>query len=99
MSNPRSPKESFQLTGKSADFAKIRASEAFETACDYALLELLWHMPPNNTPNLPTDPYVGIDANAQLFGAKRIIEILKTIAEPVKPVEPPKRPTLSYLQH
>jgi len=92
----RTPKESFQLTGKSADFAKLRATEAFETACDYALLELQWWMPPNTTPSLPTDPYVGIDANAQMFGAKRVIEILKSLSEPVKQPEPSKRPSLYH---
>jgi hypothetical protein len=93
---PRTPRESFLLSGKSADFAKLRSTEAFELACDYALLELQWWMPPNTTPSLTTDPYVGIDANAQMFGAKRVIEILKTLAEPIKQTEPVKRPTLYH---
>ena len=92
----RTPRESFLLTGKAADFQKIAASEAFETACDYALLELQHQMPPNTTPSLPTDPYVGLDANAQMWGARRVIELLKTLAEPIKTTTPPKRDSLHY---
>lgn len=92
----RTPKESFLLTGKAAEFLKIVGSEAFEVACDYALLELQSRMPPNTTPNLPTDPYVGLDANAQMWGARRLIEVLKTLPEPIKEPTPPKRDTLHY---
>lgn len=92
----RTPKESFLLSGKAAEFHKIAATEAFEVACDFALMELQQQMPPNCTPGLPTDPYVGIDANAQMWGAKRVIELLKNLSEPTKPAEQPKRPVLHY---
>lgn len=93
---PRTPKESFLLTGKAKAFEAIVASEAFETACDYALLQLQAEMPYNTHPSLPTDPLVGIDANARMHGAMRVIEILKTLHEPVKQPESPKKPSLHY---
>ena len=92
----RTPRESFQLSGKAADFKKIAATEAFEVACDYALMELQQQMPPNCTPSLPTDPYVGIDANAQMWGAKRVIELLKNLAEPTKAPEQTRRQTIYH---
>lgn len=92
------PRESFLLTGKAAEFKRVVASESFETACDYALLHLLSQMPPNTMPGLPTDPYVGLDANAQMNGARRVIEILKSLAEPVKEPKPIKRDQLHYDQ-
>ena len=92
----RSPRESFLLSGKAAEFKKIVSTEAFEVACDYALMELQSHMPANTTPGLPTDPYVGLDANAQMFGAKRVIEILKSLHEPVKQPQPTPKQTLHY---
>lgn len=72
------------------------ASVEFETACDYALLQLSHELSPNITPNLPTDPYVGIDANAQRHGAFRVIEILKHLADPEKEPTQPKTERLNY---
>ena len=92
----RNPKESFLLSGKAAEFKNILATESFELACDYALLQLVTDLPPNTTPNMPTDPYVGIDANAQLFGAKRVLAILHSLAEPIPTKKPEKRDTLNY---
>lgn len=96
MPNRRTPRESFQVSGSLADFKKIIALAAFEVACDYALLELQHQMPPNTTPSLPTDPYVGIDANAQMQGAKRVLAILKNLAEPVEQAKPIKQDRLHY---
>ena len=93
---PKTPRESFLATGTAKDFEKIVATVAFDLACDYALLELQSLMPPNLVPNLPTDPYIGLDANAQMTGAARVIRILKTLHEPVKPPTTPKRDTLHY---
>ena len=90
------PKERFLISGHAKAFLDMINSEHFGPACDYALLELQYQIPPNTTPNLPTDPYVGLDANAQMWGAKRVIEILKQLAEPVKEPEPLKRESLHY---
>jgi hypothetical protein len=92
----RTPKESFLISSSAAEFKKMLASTAFEVACDYALMELQHQMPPNCTPSLPTDPYIGIDANAQMWGAKRVIEILQNLTEPPKKPETPRRESLHY---
>jgi hypothetical protein len=92
----KTPRESFLLSGKAAEFKKIVAAESFETACDYAVLQLQSEMLPNRLPGLPIDPCAGLDANAQMQGAARVIEILKTIAEPVKPPTTPKKDRLNY---
>jgi len=90
------PRKSFQASGKAAEFKKIAASESFEVACEYAFLQLASEMPPTTTPSLPTDPYVAIDANGQMHGAARVLEILRTIADPVKEPELLKRDSLHY---
>lgn len=90
----RTPKESFLLSGKAEAFGRLRSTVEFETACDYALLQLQSEMPPNTMPGLPTDPYIGIDANAQMVGARRLVEILLSLAEPIKEKETEKRPSL-----
>jgi hypothetical protein len=92
----RTPRESFLLTGKVKEFERLISSDAFETACDYALLQLQSEMPPNKFPGMPIDPCLGLDVNAQIHGAIRVIEILKTLHEPVKPPTPTKKETLKY---
>jgi hypothetical protein len=53
-------------------------------------------MVPNRLPGVPIDPCSGLDANAQMQGAARVLDILKTIAEPVTQPAPTKRETLHY---
>ena len=84
----RTPHESFLLSGKAPAWAKVVAGvPELETACDYALLEMASEI---NDPMNPT----GL---AQIVGARRVLEILKTIAEPVKPPTTAKRESLHYL--
>ena len=92
----RPPKESFLLTGKGPEWKKIAASDAFDPACNHALLQLQSEMLPNRLPGLPIDPCAGLDANAQMQGAARVLEILKTIGEPITPPVTPKRESLHY---
>lgn len=93
----RTPREAFLLTPAAAEWKKIVAgSTALDTACDYALLQLITELAPNTTPSLPTDPYIGIDANAQRWGAIRVLELLKTLHEPIKPPVTPKRETIYH---
>lgn len=92
----RTPRESFALTGMAADWKKIAAHESFEPACVHAMMQLASEMAPTTHPSLPTDPYVAIDANGQMHGAARVLEILHTIAEPVTQPAPTKRETLHY---
>ena len=82
----RTPRQSFLLTGQVKAFQSIVASEAFEVACDYALLELSSEI---NDPMNPT----GL---AQIIGARKVLEILKTLHEPVTTPKPFKRPTPHY---
>lgn len=90
------PKERFLTSGHSAGYAKLVASEDFELACDYALLQLSEEMPRNCQPGQEISPLLGFDANAQLVGAQRVIEILKHLHEPVKPPTQPQTPKLHY---
>lgn len=92
----RTAKESFLLTGKAPDWKKVVASDAFEPACLHAMLQLASEMSPTTHPSLPTDPYVAIDANGQMHGAARVLEILHTIAEPITPTTTPKKEKLHY---
>lgn len=92
----RSPKDSFLISGNAIEFRKMVASPAFETACEYALLQLQSDMLPNTIPGKPVDPYLGLDQNAQMFGARRVIDLLHQLGNP--PEEPKKqnRTTLHY---
>ena len=92
----RTPKESFLLTGKAPTWKNLVASDAFEPACVHALLQLQSEMVPNRLPGLPIDPCAGLDANAQMQGAARVLEILHTLAEPVTQPAPTKRESLHY---
>lgn len=92
----RQPRESFLLSGHASEFSKQVATPAFEAACEYALLQLQSEMPPNTVAGRPTDPYAAIDANAQMHGARRVLDILQTISQPVKDKPQPKRETLHY---
>lgn len=92
----RTPKEAFLTSGHSSEFSKLIAHEAFEAACNYALMQLQFEMPPTNLPGVPTDPYIAIDANSQMFGAKRVLAILQSLPEPIKPHTAPKERRLSY---
>jgi len=92
----RTPKESFLLTGKAPEWKKIVANDAFDPACLHALAQLQSEIVPNRLPGVPIDPCAGLDANAQMQGAARVLDILKTIAEPVTQPAPTKRETLHY---
>lgn len=90
------PKDRFLVSGHAASFGKVVSSESFETACDYALLQLRSEMPVNCQPGLLPDPLLGFDANAQMVGASRVLEILKHIHEPIKPTSQPVTAKLHY---
>lgn len=92
----RPPKESWLTSGHSASFAKLVASESFEPACQHALMQLQSELPPTAVPGVPTDPYIGLDANSQMFGARRVLAILSSLSEPAKPSTTPKSQTLHY---
>jgi len=76
-------KEKFIASAHKKPFEEMIQTAAFESACDSALLALL-----EDTPLFPTNPSVGWDAHNQMCGARRVIDILKSL--PLS-VEPPKR--------
>ena len=90
------PKERFLVSGRAAEFKKLVAAESFDVACDYAMIQLLDEMAPNILPGKPADPYIGLDANSQMQGATRFVQILKTLADPIEQPEKSKRDTLHY---
>ena len=93
----RTAKESFLLSGKAGAWKKVVDTvPELDAACEYALLQLASEMPYNLQPGLPTDVMVGFDANAQMKGAARVLEILKTISDPIKPPITPKKESLNY---
>jgi hypothetical protein len=82
----RTSRESFLLTGKAPDWKRLVASDAFEPACLHALMQLASEI---SDPLNPT----GL---AQIIGARRVLEILGTIAELEIQPAPAKRETLHY---
>lgn len=92
----RTPKELFHVSGFLASFKEVVKADCFESACEYALMQLQSELPPTVEPGTPTDPYIGLDANSQLQGARRVLTILKSLHEHDKKSEPPKRDRLNY---
>ena len=82
------PDHTFKTSPLREPMDKISQSEAFLVACDYSLLILLEEHPD------PLNP-TGL---AQIVGARRVLEILKTIGEPIKDTKPARLPGLNYNQ-
>lgn len=90
------PKELFLVSGHASALKLWAASDAFEPACQHALMQLRSELPPSTQPGMPTDALVAFDAHSQLVGAARVLEILHTLSDPPpKPKESPKN-TLDY---
>jgi hypothetical protein len=84
----RPPYQTFKTSANREPMDKIAATEPFLVACDYSLLILIDE---SNDPLSPT----GL---AQIIGARRVLEILKTIGEPIKDTKPSRPPGLNYNQ-
>ena len=84
----RPPAQTFKTSAHREPMEKIAMTEPFLVACDYALIMYAEEM------NTPMDP-VGL---AQIIGARRVLEILKTIGDPIKPEQPKKPQGLNYNQ-
>lgn len=83
----RHPKQAFIESPFRADHEKTAQKESFQAACDYALLTFLHEQPEAG------DPAKGWDSHSQMIGARRVLDILKTIHKAEsqsKPVRPPK---------
>lgn len=82
----RTARETFLTSGHCAEMSKIAATDAFHVACDYALLAFGEELPN------PLDP----TAQAQIVGARRVLDILKSIHEKQEPPKPAKTASLNY---
>lgn len=85
------PREKFVKSSHRKEMEQISQSEAFNAACDYAMLEMQERLLPVTLPDS-----LGLDPFAKLSGAREIIAILKRIHEPVKEPNQRKEPTLNY---
>ena len=84
----RPPDQTFKTSPHREPMERISVTEPFLVACDYALL-----MHGEEIVN-PLDP-TGL---AQIIGARRVLEILKTIGDPIKDTKPTRTPGLDYNQ-
>lgn len=93
----RTPKELFLVGGFAPQLKEAAAKEWFEAALNHAFAQFCIELRRNTTsPTLPIDAFVAVDANGQREGAQRVLEILQTLADPVKQTEPPKQQKLNY---
>jgi len=86
----RSPREAFRDSQHRLAHEKITGTESFQVACEYALLTLLQELPDASNPS------AGWDSHSQMVGARRVIDILRTLHQPEKQIEKIKPPTLNY---
>ncbi len=83
---PRTAREAFLTLPACAEFKKMAETNSFDTACEYALLTMFEEIPEE------ADPNGGWTQYARTIGARRVLEILRTIhlkQEPPKPYRPP----------
>lgn len=86
----RTPKQAFIESQHKVEHAKTTEKESFQVACEYSLLSLLQEQPE------AIDPSKGWDSHSQIVGARRVLEILKSIHLPEEASKPVKPPTLNY---
>lgn len=86
----RTPKRAFIEGPHRKNHAEIAVLESFQVACEYALLVLIHEQPE------AIDPSKGWDSHSQLVGARRVLEILKTLHHEEEASKPEKPKTLNY---
>lgn len=86
----RPAKQAFLESPHKDVHAKIVMTDSFQTACDYAMLAFMEELPS------PADPSKGWDAHSQVCGARRVLDILKTLSQSPAEVKVLKPPTLNY---
>lgn len=86
----RTAKESFLAGPNRAAFEKLAETATFDGACEYALLTFIEELPPADI-----DPNLNWARFSQVTGAKRVLEILRTLH---LKQEAPKRTPLPQLQ-
>lgn len=70
--------------------AKLVMTEGFQAACRAALLALVEEQPE------ALDPSKGWDSHSQVCGARRVLDILRTLHQSQEEMKPVKPPTLNY---
>lgn len=85
------PKQTFIDSNYRLDHEQTTKKPSFNAACDYALLEML-----NLQPLNVSDPSKGWDAHSQMVGARKVLEILKTLHQVELEKSPNKPQTLNY---
>jgi hypothetical protein len=71
----KSPKEKFLASKVRQEWEKITETQAFEQACDYALMEVIYNMP------VASDAHKETQAYNMIVGAHLFIRTLKKIHE------------------
>lgn len=85
----RTAKEAFHQSGASLEFAKYADTAPFDTATEYALLTYLEELP-----HADIDPNSAWTQHAKVMGARRVLEILRTLHRKDEMPKQQKPPTL-----
>lgn len=86
----KTPRDRFLESKFAKAHADLAVSDPFVTACEYAVLQFIHEQPGT------TDATKHWDSHAQLVGARKVLDILKTLADPVAPPKTPVQEGLNY---
>lgn len=86
---PRSAREAFLTSPHKINFEKFAASDAFDTACEYALLAFV-----EDLPEATGDPNLQWAIHSQTMGARRVLDILRGLHLKQEAPRPARTPTL-----
>lgn len=86
----KSPHQRFLESKFVKPHADLVVSDGFLAACEYAVLQFVEDQPP------VLDPQKHWDCHAQLVGARRVLNILKGLADPIEENKPQSQQTLNY---
>lgn len=86
----RTPKQAFIESPHAISHEKTVSQESFQAACEYSLLALVQEQP------YAIDPSNGWDSHSKLMGARRVLEILKSLHQQEEVQKPVKPTTLNY---
>lgn len=81
----------FQSSPAFAEFKTFRASAAWESACNAALMGLVEALP-----SQATEPSKSWDCYLQILGARAVLDIFSRLHEPDEPATQTKFPSLNY---
>ena len=84
---PRTAREAFIQSPAREPFGKMAETSPMDTACEYALLTFIEELPSE------TDPNAAWTQHAKVIGARRALEILRTLhlkPEQPAPYKPPQ---------